>query len=206
MEMPQTSCLKTNIEGEILDPGVYFKVINHELRKQILHKLFRMTLKGPIQKKELAKALNIGYHRLLYQLNEHLREFWKVEKERKIRGAREEWISPSSPHAIYCNLGHDAAINMIDPLANLFGRLSKVGTRCDECPREQQNSCMESIREQKCAIEYLKSEGDRNNIFLANNRTEPYTPVDYVLICTLTRAMDGDKCILDSEKLKCTLH
>lgn len=194
-------CIKNGvISGEFLDPDIYLKIVNHPLRKRILHRLFERGIEGPVRKKDLARDLNVDYHRLLYQLNEHLKEFWTVKKERKIRGAREELIMPINSNMIYCNLGRDAVINIIDPLANVFGRLNIVGTRCDSCGAEQQKKCVDRVVKQGCAVNYLKLVKKRD-ILVANNRKKPYTPVDYILVCTITCVLDGEKCIINPKPI-----
>jgi len=69
-----------------IDPETYTSIVNHDLRKRILTKLYRSTRTSPISKQELADSLGIDYHQLVYQLNHHLRDFWTVKEEQKVRG------------------------------------------------------------------------------------------------------------------------
>ncbi len=195
---PEICIKKKEISGEFLDLHISLKIVNHPLRKRILHRLFEKGIEGPVSKKDLARDLNEDYHRLLYQLNEHLRQFWVIKEERKVRGAREELIMPANPNAIYCNIGSDTVINIIDPLANIFGRLNIVGTRCDSCGTGRQKKCVDRVVEQGCAVDYLKP-GRKGDILAANDRKRPYTPVDHILVCTITGVLDGEKCTIDSK-------
>ena len=199
--MDNVGCVKDkHIIGEFLEPAMYLKIINHPLRKHILNKLFQATTGGPVRKKYLAKELGIAYPRLVYQLNEHLNSFWEVVREEKIRGAREELISPVNHNTIYCTLSGDATIHIVDPLANLFGRLNIVGTRCDRCDLTQQQKCIKRMMEQGCADNYFKPE-ERKDILVANNRKTPYTPVDYMLLCTITSILDVKKCVVSPKQV-----
>ncbi len=198
--MDNLCCVKDKeIIGEFLEPATYLKIINHPLRKRILNKLFETTTEVPVRKKDLANDLNIAYTKLLYQLNEHLSGFWEVAKEQKVRGAREELISPINHNRIYCTLSGDATIDIIDPLANIFGRLSIVGTRCDVCNLTQQKKCIKRMMEQGCAYKYFNPE-EKKDILVSNNRKTPYTPVDYMLLCTITSVLNGKKCVVSQKE------
>lgn len=200
---PELCTKKKELSGEFLDLHISLKIANHLLRKRILHRLYELGIDGPITKKDLARDLNENYHRVLYQLNEHLRQFWTVTEERKVRGAREELIVPANPNTIYCNIGSDTVMNIIDPLANIFGRLNIVGTRCDNCSVEQQKQCMSRIVEQGCAVDYLKP-GKKRDILAANYRKKPYTPVDHILVCTISHILDGEKCTISPKSITIT--
>jgi hypothetical protein len=63
------------MEIAYIDPETYSGIVNHRMRKDILRALYRMTLNGSVSKKDLAEELEINYHQLVYQLNNHLREF-----------------------------------------------------------------------------------------------------------------------------------
>ena len=78
------------IEIEFTDPDTYSSIINHDIRKRILRTLYDSTKDAPISKQDLADKLGVGYYRLGYQLNNHLKDFWTVREERKVRGARME--------------------------------------------------------------------------------------------------------------------
>ena len=86
----------------------YSAIVNHKMRKDILRTLYRMALNGPLSKQEIADELQIDYHQLIYQLNNHLREFWSVKEELKRRGTRVELIAPSKPYVIFISLGGGA--------------------------------------------------------------------------------------------------
>ena len=133
------------IEIAYIDPEAYSGIVNHKMRKDILRALYRMTLNGPVSKQEIADQLQIDYHQLVYQLNNHLREFWAVKEELKRRGTRMELIAPSKPHVIFISLGKEQKIYVFDPLANLFGPLSKVGVRCDICSDAEAQKCIKLI-------------------------------------------------------------
>ena len=42
------------LKGVVIDPDLYLKVINHDLRKQILNRLFVLSLEKPISKSTIA--------------------------------------------------------------------------------------------------------------------------------------------------------
>ena len=88
------------MEIAYIDPEAYSGIVNHKMRKDILRALYRMALNGPVSKQELADELEIDYQQLVYQLNNHLREFWTVMEELKKRGTRMELIAPSKPYSI----------------------------------------------------------------------------------------------------------
>lgn len=191
------------LNGEIIDPEIYLNVVNHELRKEILHTLFLHSITGPITKAQIADSLDIGYHKMLYQLTNQLEFFWKVDHEKKVRGAREEYITPKHVNTIYCLLGSDARIHILDPLANIFGKVSEVGTRCDKCSKEQIDTCLKQMDLHPCmpwTDEYNKK---KQIILMENNRTLPYKPVDNFLICTLIKSLENKPCELT---LDCRFH
>jgi hypothetical protein len=43
----------------------------------------------------------------------------------------QEFIASTSPNTIFITIGLDDGVFVVDPLANLFSPLLKVGTRCD---------------------------------------------------------------------------
>lgn len=49
--------------------------------------------------------------------------------EQRRRGTREEFIAFTERNGVYISLGANALLYVLDPLANLFGKLSD-GTRC----------------------------------------------------------------------------
>jgi len=192
-----------SIHGVTMDPQAYLKVINHNLRKRILNRLFVLTMDGPISKKQLADSLGIGYHELLYQLNEHLRDFWEVKYEKRIRGAHEEFIAPPYTNLIYVNIGTDATIHVLDPLANLFGTLRKVGTRCDQCSKRQIGRCIAYLRRQGCYPTDEEEEVKQREVLSANYRSDPLTPVDFILVCTALRTLERETCVVKPTEGKC---
>lgn len=202
-ENKNSNFCECRIRGVTINPQVYLKVINHDLRKRILHKFFALTINGSISKKQLADALGIGYHKLLYQLNEHLRDFWEVKYEKKIRGAHEEFIAPPHTNLIYVNIGTDAMIHVLDPLANLFGTLRKVGTRCDQCSELQIGRCLADLRRQGCYPIDEEEGVKQRKVLKANYRSDPLTPVDFILVCTALKTLERETCVVKPTDGKC---
>lgn len=185
------------IHGYYLDPKTCLKVTNHDLRKRVLHKLFVLTLDKPTTKEELAKALGVDYSKLLYQLNAHLKGFWKVKYEEKRRGAREEFIAPPETDILFIMLGADSTVYILDPLANLFGKIREVGTRCDRCSNTQIDRCWEQIRGSKC-FDFGQEEVIRQRKLLEINfRSAPFTPMDWIIACTTLRCLEGKGCVVE---------
>lgn len=187
----------TALKGEIIDPELYLKVKNHELRQNILNTLFYNSLEEPISKSVIANDLDIGYHKMLYQLTEHLDHFWKVDYEEKVRGAREEFISPQWHNTIYCLLGSDSLIHIIDPLGDLYGKISDVGVRCDTCPEEMVQSCLSKMGEDPCHPLTEEIFEKREAILKANGREAPYKPIDRFLMCTMMMSLDTQCCTMN---------
>ncbi|MEI6797194.1 MAG: hypothetical protein WCK39_10055 [Methanomassiliicoccales archaeon] len=181
------------MEMRYLDPEVYAALVNHELRKSILRSLYVRARSAPITKKELALGLGIGYQQIVYQLNNHLQEFWKVGEERKVRGTVLELIEPAYPNAIFISLGAEQRIFTVDPLANLFGPLSRLGTRCDQCHERTAKSCCQHVAAGACCPTITPSEGD---ILLANGRKAPFRPLDHAIICALRGIPEQRACII----------
>jgi len=191
-----------SIHGRYIDPGDCLKVLDHPLRKKILHGLALETIDGPITKKELAKALGMSYTELLYQLNKQLKGFWEVKREQKKRGAHEEFIAPQTPNAIYVMLGEGATIYMLDPLANIFGRISE-GTRCDDCSREQIAKCLDRTKVGEC-FDFTPEEMRKQEKLLAvNKRPVPFTPVDRIIGCIALRSLVGEGCAIEVCQTEC---
>jgi len=143
MRTPTCDC---KIEIGYADPETYASVVNHKLRKEILKTLYQMSVNGPVSKQQIADRLGIGYHQLIYQLNNQLRGFWVIREEKKVRGTRMELIEPAKPHTVFMTFGSDDTIFVVDPIANLFGPLSRVGTRCDVCTEEDAMKCIEHVK------------------------------------------------------------
>ncbi len=183
------------IEIAYIDPEAYAAIVNHPLRKDVLRTLYRMALSGPVSKQEMADKLGIDYHQLVYQLNHHLREFWRVEREEKVRGTRMELIAPSHPYTIYIALGRGRTINVFDPLANLFGSLSHVGTRCDSCSTADSTKCMGYV-EGGCSCSSNPSPEEKEVLKL-NGRSAPYRPLDNAILCALRGIPAGKDCVVD---------
>jgi len=188
----ETGC---RIEIAYIDPEAYAAIVNHPLRKEVLRTLYRMALSGPVSKQEMADKLGIDYHQLVYQLNHHLREFWRVEREEKVRGTRMELIVPSHPYTIYIALGRGRAINVFDPLANLFGSLSKVGTRCDVCSAAEAAKCMRYV-EGGCSCSSAPS-AEEKELLKLNGRAAPCRPLDTAILCALRGIPAGKDCIVN---------
>ena len=183
------------IEIAYIDPEAYSGIVNHKMRKDILRALYRMTLDGPVSKQEIADQLQIDYHQLVYQLNNHLREFWAVKEELKRRGTRMELIAPSKPHVIFISLGKEQKIYVFDPLANLFGPLSKVGVRCDICSDSESQKCIKFIST-GCSCGSASTAAEKA-ILAANGRRTNQRPVDMAIICALRGIPAGQNCVID---------
>jgi len=192
--MAKSANLDLTIRGVIIDPEVYLKVVNHELRKKILYELFTLSLQGPVSKADIADNLGIGYHQMLYQLNEHLRSFWEVDHEEKVRGAREEFIRPKGVNTVFCLMGSDGIVHIADPLANKYGKVLNTGVRCDDCPQEQVKRCMDFLKVRPCLPQVADADKRKQIILTVNNRPAPYKPVDQVLICTLIKSLENECC------------
>jgi hypothetical protein len=189
--------LKNNcrIEIQYIDPEVYTSIVNHPLRKDILRSLYVMCNTEPITKQHLADHLNVGYHQLVYQLNNHLHDFWQVVEEQKVRGTRMELIGPAYPDTIFITLGKDNAIFIVDPMANLFGPLYKVGTRCDQCSPGEARRCVESTTNQGCCKNGLTE--TEQAILIANSRKMPMRTVEQAIICSLRGIPEGNMCSIE---------
>ncbi len=185
----------TTVTGRFIDPELYNKIVKHNIRKSILHTLFRECIKEPITKNRLANILGIEYHKLFYQMNNQLKQFWIVVREEKIRGAHEEYIMPAQINAIYFNIGSEQQLFLLDPLANVYGPLKEVGTRCDNCSKAQKVRCLQEIDEQDIfAGEYGLKE-HMAALHKANGRYEP-TPVDFISVCTIHRSIQNRVCTI----------
>lgn len=197
-----TGC-QCQIFGKILSPKAYMKVISHDLRKEILHKLHILTLDLPISKKQIADAMGIHYEVVNYQLNEHLKDFWVVKHREKIRGTYKEYIAPEMPNTVYLNMGSEKTLYIIDPLANLIGRIKDVGTRCDQCSTDVRNRCLNEIQNQKCFLAGKRELVKREKVLEDNDRRRPFTPVDYMLVCTVAKSLDKETCIVQLNQCAC---
>ncbi len=185
---------RCKIEIVRLDPNVYTSLDNHEVRKKILIALFEKGTQRPLSEQELADQVGLGYHQLIYQLNNRLRDFWTVREEKKIRGTRMELIEPADPHAVFIALGRDGKIFIVDPLAKLFGPLSKVGTRCDGCSQPVAQKCVEYVLKSCSCISSPMDQGV--SILKSNQRKKPFKPVDLGVMCSLKGLASGEKCVV----------
>jgi len=177
-----------------LDPDAYMGIHDHEMRQRILTTLFRMArTDANITKQDIADRLGLKYQQLSYQMCDHLSSFWKVAEEKKMRGARVEYIVPSDPDAVYIAIGKDRKIYVIDPLAELFGPLSDTGLRCDSCSEEDRKECMISLVKKKVIPDNI-SDAERD-VLTANSRNSP-GPLDIGIIETLKGLVTGDRCVL----------
>jgi hypothetical protein len=181
------------MEIRYLDPEVYAALVNHELRKSILRSLYVKSRSGPISKKSLAEGLGIGYQQVVYQLNNHLSDFWRVAEERKVRGTVLELIEPAFPYAIFISLGAEQRIFTVDPLANLFGPLSRMGTRCDQCPERTAMICRHHVSEGQCCPTMTDAE---KTILAGNGRKEPFRVLDHAIICALRGIPERKACTI----------
>ncbi|MBI0582729.1 MAG: hypothetical protein ISF22_00730 [Methanomassiliicoccus sp.] len=180
------------IEISYIDPEVYTSIVNHELRRSILRSLYAMSLDRPVTKQELADRVGIGYHQLVYQLSHQLAAFWTVVDEKKVRGTRLEYLSPSSPNTIFITIGRDGKIFLVDPLANLFGPLAKVGTRCDSCSSKEMERCLAYVKGGCCFT--AEPSAEEQAVLAASGRSGRPTPVDLAILCALKGVASGKSC------------
>ncbi|MFA7342298.1 MAG: hypothetical protein WCY65_03925 [Candidatus Methanomethylophilaceae archaeon] len=186
----------------ILDPHTYASLESHKLRQDILARLFQDGYGNALTKQALADMLGIKYQQLVYQLNDHLPEFWDVKSDEKVRGARREFIGPRNQHAVYIALGKDGRIFVVDPLAGLFGPLSEVGLRCDLCRPEEAAHCMHSLHEK--SVIPTDMEPAEESTLTRNGRRAPFRPLDLGVIETLRGLAKGENCALVIPCERCT--
>ncbi|MBM4236887.1 MAG: hypothetical protein FJ151_00165 [Euryarchaeota archaeon] len=191
------------VEIGYIDPETYVSVVNHDLRKRILVALYRKSLDRPISKEEIAGEIGSGYHQVVYQLNNHLMSFWTVIEEKKVRGTRMELIAPSHPNAILIAFGRDNTIFMVDPIANLFGSVSKVGTRCDICTEEEAKACMRHVTACDCA---RNPTAEQVKVLRMNNRKLPLRPLDHAMLCALEGVSKGESCVISIPCASCAFR
>jgi hypothetical protein len=137
-----------------------------------------------------AKEVNT---KTLLEWNHHLQEFWQIGAQQKVRGTMLELIEPTYPNAIFISLGAEQRIFTVDPLANLFGPLSRMGTRCDHCQERTAQGCCEHVSAGECCPTLAPSEKD---ILLANGRREPFRPLDHAIICALRGIPERRACAI----------
>lgn len=185
-----------------LDPLTYAAVADHEIRQAILTKLFKDTYDGtPIVKQDLADSLGLKYQQLVYQLTNHLKDFWTVVDEEKIRGATKEYIAPADPHAVYICLGKNGRIYMVDPIAEIYGPLSEKGLRCDTCSVEEADHCMKSLISKGIVQPEI---GTSERETLSVNRRSGMRPLDRGIIESLKGIASNNRCILTIPCERCT--
>ena len=182
------------IEMAYIDPETYTSIVNHDLRKRILTRLYRSTRDAPMSKQELANALGIEYHQLVYQLNHHLRDFWSVKEELKVRGTRMELIEAAHPYTVFITIGKEQGIFLVDPLADLYGAVVNVGARCDQCSQEEAERCMSFAQSRFDSESPTESE---RGVLAANDRSPPYRPMDLALLAAIKGLPAGQKCVID---------
>ena len=179
------------IEIEFTDPDTYSSIINHDIRKRILRTLYDSTKDAPISKQDLADKLGVGYHRLGYQLNNHLKDFWTVREERKVRGARMELIEPAKPSTVYIIFGKDNGIFMMDPASNRFGsafakrhQMRYLFTeRCGE---------VHVVGSFSCPGAAVPNEAEKGMLD-PNGRKMPFKPMDYAILSAIKGIPQGKK-------------
>ncbi|NLL94473.1 MAG: hypothetical protein GX224_01750 [Thermoplasmatales archaeon] len=177
-----------------LDPMTYAAVADHGVRQSILTTLFKKTYSGnSITKQELADAVGLKYQQLVYQLSNHLRDFWTVVDEEKIRGAVQEYIAPADPNAVYICLGKDRKIYMVDPIAEIFGPLSEVGLRCDLCSVDEADACIKSLVSKGIVPAEI---GPYERETLSVNKRSGMRPLDRGIIESLKGIATGSPCVL----------
>jgi hypothetical protein len=195
-------CCRT-IRGEVIDPQPFMKVISHPLRKALLNRLYILASDNPITKEQLAKSAGVSYEKANYQLNAHLREFWKVVRREKVRGAYREYIAPKDEHAVYVNLGAGRTIYVIDPYSNAIGKLKDVGTRCDSCSAAYRKTCQEQMFRKGCLRGKRNDVAKWDGLLEDNGRRQPFTPIDYLLACTIATGFEGERCALELSQCGC---
>jgi hypothetical protein len=195
-------CCRT-IKGRVIDPQSFMKVISHPLRKKLLNRLYERASDIPITKEQLAKSAGVSYEQAIYQLNAHLREFWKVKRREKVRGTYREFIQPKDEHALYVNLGAGRTIFVIDPYSNLIGKLKDVGTRCDGCAPSFVKQCQAELMTQDCFGVGRNEQNKLEQLLETNGRKRPFTPIDYLLACTAAKGIEKEQCSLELGQCKC---
>lgn len=190
------------MEIHYLDPETYTAVATHELRQKILTKLFKTAYEGKkITKQELADSLDQKYQQIVYQLTNHLKDFWTVVGEEKIRGTRIEYIAPVNVHAVYLCLGKNRNIFVVDPIAEIYGPLRDVGFRCDKCSVEEAEHCTKSLTEKGIVSKTLSS-NERETLSI--NMRSGMRPLDLGLIESLKGLAYGNCCALTIPCERCS--
>ena len=185
-----------------MDPAAYMSLAEHEMRQKILTALFKAAYNGEeMTKQELADLLGIKYQQLVYQLSSHLRDFWTVVREEKVRGTRMEYIAPAERNAIYIAVGKDRIIYMADPIAEIYGPLGQVGCRCDMCSPEESEHCVQSLKEKKIVPSELS---DAEKDTLRMNSRKDARPLDRGILEALKGLAVGGKCVLTIPCERCT--
>ena len=185
-----------------MDPDTYTAISTHEMRQSILNKLFEETYNGhAMTKQELADSLGIKYQQLVYQLMNHLKDFWTVVREEKVRGTRMEYIAADNPHGVYICLGKDRKIYIVDPIAKLYGPLSEVGLRCDHCSSEEAEHCVKSLVD-KGIVPAELSQSERETLSI--NKRSGFRPLDRGLIEALKGLAAGNRCTLTIPCERCS--
>ncbi len=180
------------MEIVFLDPVTYTSISDHGMRQDILVELFRSAYHSPVTKQSIADSLGIKYPQLVYQLNNHLREFWEVKGEEKVRGTRMEYIGPRNRNAVYLAIGAGGKAFVVDPLAKLFGPVEEAGLRCDSCSQDEAASCMLSLGE---GMREEADEGEGQTLE-RNARSPPWRPLDMALIAAMRQMAAGGVCSL----------
>ncbi len=179
------------MEIVFLDPATYTAISDHAMRQEILVELFRSAYHEPVTKQAMADSLGIKYPQLVYQLNNHLRDFWDVKEEEKVRGTRMEYIGPANRNAVYLAVGAGGRIFVVDPLAGLFGAVADVGLRCDSCQDDEADNCVRSLESGGLEI----GMDDREAQTLErNSRHAPFRPLDLASILAMRHMAAGEVC------------
>ena len=134
-------------------------------------------------------------------MNNQLKDFWRVKEEKKIRGTRMELIEPADPNAVFIALGRESKIFIVDPMAKLFGPLSKVGTRCDGCDEKVAQKCVGYVLQSCSCISSPMEQGV--SILKNNQRKKPFKPVDLAVMCFLKNLASGEKCVVSIPCERC---
>ena len=185
-----------------IDPDTYTAISSHKMRQEILSALYREAYNGrSVTKQELADMLAIKYQQLVYLLMNHIRDFWTVVREEKVRGTRMEYIAPSNPNAIHMCVGKDRRIYIVDPIAELYGPLDEVGARCDMCSVDEAEHCVRSLIEKNIIPKDL-THSERET--LSMNKRSGLRPLDRGFIEALKGIAVGDNCVLTIPCERCT--
>jgi hypothetical protein len=105
-----------------------------------------------------------------------------------------ELIEASFPYAVFITIGKEHGIFLVDPLADLYGPVTKAGTRCDQCSREEAERCMDFAQSRLDSESPTEAE---KGVLTANRRSAPYRPMDLALLAAIKGIPAGQRCVID---------